>query len=159
MEFIARIEIIGINPYVSVPSEVLQQLFDQVGREKGPIPICGKLNGAIYSQTLVRYNGDWRLYINTSMLKNSPKRVGEKIRISVEFDPSDRSLEIHPRLAQALEANPDARLIFDRLTPSLQKEIVRYIANLKTEAAVDRNIGKAIGFLLGKERFIGRDNP
>jgi hypothetical protein len=38
-------------------------------------------------------------------------------------------------------------------------EIVRYLANLKTEKALDTNIDKAINFLLGKERFVGRDKP
>ncbi|WP_245545484.1 YdeI/OmpD-associated family protein [Fluviicola taffensis] len=47
--------------------------------------------------------------------------------------------------------------MFRGLTPSLQNEIVRYIANLKTEESVERNVIKAINFLLGKERFIGRD--
>ncbi|MCB0523292.1 MAG: YdeI/OmpD-associated family protein [Saprospiraceae bacterium] len=49
--------------------------------------------------------------------------------------------------------------IFDALPASRRKEIVRYIANLKTEESVERNVSRAIGFLLGKERFIGRDKP
>ena len=33
------------------------------------------------------------------------------------------------------------------------------IANLKTEKSVERNVTRAINFLLGKERFVGRDKP
>ena len=52
-----------------------------------------------------------------------------------------------------------AKKIFDQLAPSLQKEIVRYIHNLKTEESRDRNVEKAIQFLHGKQRWIGRDRP
>lgn len=158
-KFSAEIKIIGINPYVDVPEEILQALFKKAGRDKGPIPIHGSLNGKPYKQTLVKYAGAWRLYINTTMLENSPKRIGETIELTVAYDSSDRTIEPHPKLLQALEANPEAKEVFDHLSPSRRLEIVRYIASLKTEESIIRNISKAIGFLLGNERFVGRDKP
>ncbi|MBA4750969.1 MAG: hypothetical protein H2055_01895, partial [Sphingopyxis sp.] len=44
------------------------------------------------------------------------------------------------------------------LAPSLRKEILRYLANLKSDAARQRNIDRAIGVLSGaKARFLARD--
>ena len=60
-------------------------------------------------------------------------------------------------MEKALIKNKQAKDVFDGLAPHLQKEIIRYIANLKTEESIDRNVKKAVQFLLGKERFIGRD--
>jgi hypothetical protein len=157
--FTAHIEIIGINPFVFVPETILTDIFRQAGKDKGAIPIRGTINDLPYKQTLVRYSGDWRLYINTLMLKNSPKRIGERIELSIEFDPSDRKIQPHRKLVKALRENKQAKAIFDELTPSMQHEIVRYIDHLKTEESIDRNILKAIDFLLGKGRFIGRDKP
>ena len=57
---------------------------------KGKIPIKGAVNGVDYIQTLVKYSGEWRLYINTTMLKNSPKRIGEILDISIEVDHEER---------------------------------------------------------------------
>jgi hypothetical protein len=37
-EFEAAIEIIGINPYVFVPDHILEELFEQNGKDKGPSP-------------------------------------------------------------------------------------------------------------------------
>ncbi|TSJ47934.1 DUF1905 domain-containing protein [Fluviicola chungangensis] len=155
--FDAKIKIIGMNPFVFVPGPVLADLFREFGKDKGPVPVKGTVNGKPYQQTLVRYAGEWRLYINTKMLPKSPERIGEKIKIGIELDLSDRTIQPHPKLVQALKENAQANVIFESLAPSLQHEIVRYIANLKTEASVDRNVIKAIDFLLGKERFIGRD--
>ncbi len=157
--FNAEIEIIGINPFVFVPEKILASIFKQAGKDKGKIPVRGTINQLPYKQTLVKYSGDWRLYINTLILKNSPKRIGESINLTIEFDPSDRTIKPHPKFLKTLHKNKRAKMIFKKLSPSLRHEIARYIANLKTEQSVDRNITKAIVFLLGKGRFIGRDKP
>jgi hypothetical protein len=158
-KFKAEIEIIGINPFVFVPEKILVEIFKQAGKDKGKIPIRGTVNNLPYKQTLIKYSGDWRLYINTLMLKNSPKRIGETIELTIEFDPSDRTIQPHPRFVKALNKNKQAKAVFNNLRPSTRLEIVRYISNLKTEESIDRNVIKAIDFLLGKGRFVGREKP
>jgi hypothetical protein len=159
MKFTAEIRIIGINPYVQVPEKILQNIFRKSGKSKGAIPIKGRVNGRFYQQTLIRYLGEWRLYINTTMLHDSPRRIGEIIKISAEYDPETRVVIPHPDFMKALKKNKEARIVFDSLSASRRLEIVRYIKNLKTEKALEANILRAIHFLLGKERFIGRDKP
>ena len=159
MLFTAKIDIIGINPFVFVPEKILGKIFEQAGTNKGAIPVSGTINGLPYQQTLVRYSGHWRLYINTKMLKDSPKRIGETVAITIELDTADRSIKPNPKLVKALKKEPRAKKVFDSLPPSRQKEIVRYISFLKTEESIDRNIQRAIDFFLGKGRFIGRDKP
>lgn len=154
--FHATLEIIGINPYVQLPEPILTEIFNQAGKNKGHIPVSGTVNKLPYQQTLLRYSGLWRLYINTLMLKNSPKRIGEIIAVTISFDPSDRTIQPHPELMAALARNLDAKAKFDALSPSMQKEMVRYISSLKTVESRNRNIEKAISFLLGKSPFIGK---
>ena len=158
-KFNAELKIIVGNPFVFLPSIILNKIFHQANKNKGPIPVRGTINGKNYQQTLVKYSGAWRLYVNMKMLRNSPKRIGEKIEVEIEFDPSDRRIELHTKLIEALANNNEANDVFERLSPSKQKEIVRYISNLKTEESVERNVLRAINFLLGKERFVGRDKP
>ncbi len=157
--FKANLDIIGINPFVFLPEEVLAALLAQVGQHKGKVPIKGTVNGKPYRQTLVKYAGAWRLYINMAMLKDSPKRVGEEIAVGIEYDPEDRSIAMHPRLAAVLAETPAAKAVFQQLSPSRQHEIVRYIAHLKSEESVEKNVAKAIAFLLGQGRFAGREMP
>lgn len=159
LKFNADIEIIGINPYVFVPEEILLEIFRQAAKNKGHIPVNGTVNEKPYRQTLVKYSGHWRLYINTSMLKNSPKRVGETIEVSIRFDPESREIEAPQAFLKALNANTDASTVFNRLPASRKFEIVRYLARIKTEKVLEYNIARAINFLQGKERFVGRENP
>src|SRR5690242_5256017 len=101
MKFSAEVKIIIGNPYVTVPEKILFQIFHNAGKDKGPVPVVGRLNGAPYKQTLVRYHGDWRLYLNGVMLKSAgvwktgthiSSTVGEKVEVEVEFDPDSRTI-------------------------------------------------------------------
>jgi hypothetical protein len=155
--FTAKIQIIGVNPYVLLPSAVLDELFTQAGKNKGPIPIKGTLNGKKFTQTLVKYSGKWRLYLNTPMRKAAGIDVGDTAKVKVEYDPAPRVLTMHPKLVRALDENKKAKAAFEKLAPYRQKEIVRYIGFLKAEESVNKNVEKVIRHLLGKERFAGRD--
>lgn len=155
--FRAELEIVDGNPFVSLPDGVLAEIFRAAGREKSPIPVRGTVNGRPYEQTLMKFRGAWRLYVNMQMLDDSPRHVGEMLDLEVAHDPNDRTIEPPPKLAAALDKHAQAREVFESLAPSRQKEIMRYISSLKTEAAIDRNVDRAIVFLLGDERFVGRD--
>jgi hypothetical protein len=155
-KFSAHIDIIGINPFVLLPDKVLAFICKQAGREKSPIRVRGSINGEPYRQTLVRHKGVWRLYINGVMLRNSPKRIGEKIVVEIEFNPEERKEKPHPRLMKALRENKAAAATWEKLTPSRRWEIVRYIGSLKTEESISRNIDRAILHLTGKGKFVGR---
>ncbi len=157
--FKATLDIIVGNPFVYLPDEVLEGIFKEVNRRNGHIPVKGTINGKAFAQTLVKYSGAYRLYINMIMLKDSPRRIGEKIEVEIEVDYSDRTISTHPKLIKALAENKKANDVFESLSPSRQKEIVRYISKLKTEESVDRNVVRAIDFLLGKCSFVGRKKP
>jgi uncharacterized protein YdeI (YjbR/CyaY-like superfamily) len=65
---------------------------------------------------------------------------------------------MHPAFAAGLESRPDIKGRWEALAPSLQKEVLRYLANLKSDAAKTRNVERAIRVLGGaKERFMARD--
>jgi hypothetical protein len=157
--FSATIELIGVNPYVLVPEAVLEEIFGQAGKRTGPIPVQFTIDGHAFSQTLVKYSGHWRLYLNGPMRQAAGKQVGAAAVFTLRYDPASREVALHPKLAQALAAQPAAQPVFANLPASRRLEIVRYIARLKSEESVDRNVERAIRFLLGQERFIGRDKP
>lgn len=154
--FTATLEIIGINPFVFVPEEILNTIFEKSGRNKSPIPVKGTVNGKEFKQNLMKYLGEWRLYVNLIMLKNSPKRIGEIIEVVLEYDDSDRSISIHPQLEKAIKESSLATENFGKLIPSRKHELIRYINNLKTEASIHRNIEKIIRHLHGETDFFGK---
>lgn len=152
-----KIKIIGVNPWVGVPEKILNELFRQTGKTKGAIPVKGKLNGKNFIQHLVKYQGKWRLYLNGMMRKAAGIDVGDTAKVEIEFDAAPRIIPMHPKLKTALKKNKIATAVFEKLSPSRRKEIVRYINHLKTKESVERNIAKVISHLNGKEKFAGRE--
>jgi len=158
-KFTAKIEIIGINPFVFLPEKVLQNIFKEAEKNKGKIPVKMKIEGHQFIQTLIKYSGHWRLYLNTPMRKMAKKEVGDFAKFEIAFDKEERKITIHPKFQTALNNDPKAKEVFEKLRPSLQLEIVRYFSFLKQEETVEKNVTKAISFLLGKGKFVGRENP
>lgn len=148
--FTAKIYKLGINPAVDPPEEVLSALFESAGKEKGPIPVRGKIDGAEFTQTLVKFQGGWRLYVNGEMMKASGTKVGDEIAVEIEFDPRPRDVPMPVRLRDALKFDKKAKIAFAELPPSRQKEIFRYINSLRTEESIARNIEKILQQLKGR---------
>jgi uncharacterized protein YdeI (YjbR/CyaY-like superfamily) len=92
------------------------------------------------------------------MRKAAGKDVGDTIGIQIDFDPKLRTTPMHPKLKKAFKENPTAKKVFEKLSPSRQKEILRYINFLKAEESVDKNVQRAISHLAGRQSFVGRKN-
>ena len=155
--FSAKIQIIGVNPYVLLPSTLLKYIFQKAGKDKGAIPVQLKIDGKNYIQNLVKYSGKWRLYLNTPMRKAAGKDVGDTIVIKIDFDSKPRITPMHPKLKLAFKENPTVKKAFEKLSPSRRKEILRYINFLKSEESVNKNILRAIAHLTNSKPFIGRE--
>lgn len=158
--FSAKVDIIIGNPFVYVPEKILNDIFAAAGKDKGPVPVKGKLNGAAYKQTLVRYEGEWRLYLNGIMLKNAGFKfksgeintlVGEKVDVEIEWDKASRKLPMNPDLTKALAKDAKARDAYEALAPYRKHEILRYLGFLKSQEKIDLNIGRIIKHLRGEE--------
>jgi hypothetical protein len=141
---------VGINPCVIPPEEVVQHILKHAKKRSGPIPVRGTINGAQYIQTLMKFQGHWRLYINGPMLKAAKLKVNDVASITIEHDPSDRTVLPHPEFSKVLGRDPRAIAAFNALPPSRQKEINRYLNNLKTDSIRIKNIGKVMDHLTGK---------
>lgn len=150
-KFTETIYKIGVNPVVDPPNDDLLVIFKQAGRSTGPIPVCGRLNGADFIQTLVRYQGAWRFYINGPMLKASGLKVGDTANVEIEFDPRARETPMPKKLAAALKKDKTARAEFEKLAPSRKKEILRYLGFLKSEESLERNIERVLAHLRGEK--------
>ena len=150
--FLAEVRIIGVNPYVLLPEAVLSALFVAAKKEKGTIPVKGKINGHPFMQTLVKYSGDWRLYINGVMKKAAKVDVGDVVTMEISYDAKPRLEPMHTSFEYALKKNPQAKKVFDSFSPSRKKEINRYLNNMKTKESLLKNIEKVMQYLTGDKK-------
>jgi len=162
MEFEAEIERKGINPFVLVSAERAQAIMP--GWKK-PMPVLVRVNGkperAWRVNMMPAGDGSFFLYLDGIVRKQAGADVGSAVTVSVTFDADYRGGPQHemlPAFSAGLEQNREASARWESLTPSLQKEVLRYLANLKSDAARIRNVELALSVLGGaKGRFMARD--
>jgi len=113
----AKIQIIGVNPYVLLSADLLKYIFEKAGKDKGAIPVKLRIGGENFIQNLVKYSGKWRLYLNGPMRKAAAKDVGDIIEIKIDYDAKERTTPMHPKLRKAFNGNKQAKAAFDKLSP------------------------------------------
>lgn len=147
--FKAKIYKVGINLVVEVPHRITKTMQPK----KGYIPVNGTIDGHPFQQTLCPVkNSPYRLYVNGLMLKGSGTGLGRTAKFVIEQDFSEKSREdsvVTPAFKRRL-TSAGVWKTFSELTPSRQKEIVRYLHYLKSEEAKERNLVKIINSLKDK---------
>lgn len=162
LTFRARIRITGINPYIPVSAARARRIRADWRK---PMPVLVQVNGqpepAWAINMMPAGDGSFRLYLDAVVRKASGTGVGDMVEVAIAFDDHYRSGPQHemlPALSSGLDENPVAKGRWESLPPSLRKEVLRYLANLKSDEARQRNVERAIRILNGaKERFLARD--
>lgn len=162
LQFVQVIEIRDGNPYVLVTEQLAQQLRPDWRR---PMPVMIQINSKPrkpwHINMIPTGKGSFYLYLHGDVRKASDTKVGDSVTVTVEFDTAYHNgpLTTPPTwFIDTLKTNTTARLNWENLPPSRQKEVVRYFTDLKTEAARERNLKKVIAVLSGDEgRFMARD--
>ena len=78
------------------------------------------------------------------MRAQSGVAAGDEVDVELELDTAPREVELHPEFARALDAEPDARRVFDGLSFSQQRWFAEPIGTAKTEETRQRRIAKAL---------------
>lgn len=161
LTFRAPIQIRGINPYVAVSAARAVRLKPDW---RGPMPVRVQINAK--PETPWRINmmpardGGFFLYLHETVRKDSATKVGDVVRVALDFDEDYRGGPADPMprwFKTALNRKSAAKKGWTALPPSRQKEILRYFARLKSEAARARNLEKALHVLAGgRARFMAR---
>ncbi len=139
LRFRAPIKIRGINPYVLVTAEQAAQLKPDWRR---PMPVRIRVNGKPDTPWRINLmpvgNGSFYLYLHGQVRKESGTGVGDFVSMAVEFDGQYKGGPADPMprwFADGLRKDPAARHGWERLPPSRQKQIIRYLVRLKSSQA------------------------
>jgi hypothetical protein len=162
LTFSAVIQIFQANPYIYISPARAKKIKSDW---KKPLPVTVRINGkpddAWHINMMPIGKGDFYLYLHGDVRNAAGKDVGDKVIVEVAFDATYKSGPVHampPAFRAALKKNRAAQKAWDALIPSRQKEILRYLAMLKSKEAIARNIEKAMQVLSGKGgRFMARD--
>lgn len=161
LAFRATIRITGVNPYVHVSAARASAL--RKGWRK-PMPVLVRVNGHPVKapwriNMMPKGNRAFYLYLHGHVRNASGTKVGDRVSVEVQFDAAYRPgpMPMPPWFRAPLSKNAAAKAAWQALVPSRQKEILRYLAHLKSPEARARNIERALRVLSGeKERYMAR---
>jgi uncharacterized protein YdeI (YjbR/CyaY-like superfamily) len=107
--------------------------------------VRGYFNGTPVRATLVPVGGGrHRLYINAEMRKRAKVDTGDKIQLVLEEDTEPRIISVPVELTDALDADVEAKALWDQLPKSEKNEILAYLNWIKRPETLRRNIDKLI---------------
>lgn len=158
----AVVEQQGQNPLVRIDAATARHIR---GEWRRAMPVLVRVNGesttAWHTNMMPAGDGSYLLYLHHEMRKAASVSVGDVVIIDVIFDAAYRNGPLHalPSWFEGpLATSPTASVNWQRLSPSRQKEVLRYFAGLKSDEAKDRNLERVMRVLEGaNERFMGRD--
>lgn len=113
------------------------------------LPAAKRFMGKLTSRADLPPDNELAVWIAEAMSLNE-----RGIKLAPRKSERPKLVEVPPAFAEALEANPAAKAVFDAKPPSFQKEYNIWIGDAKTDATRSKRIEEALAWIAeGKGRF------
>ena len=143
MRFRTQIELGGKTATgMEVPEDVVQRL----GSHKRPA-VKVTINGHSYRSTVARMGGRFLLPLSAENRESAGVAAGDLVDVDIELDTAPREVQVPDDLQAALNGDPDAKRIFERLSYSHRKEHVRALESAKKPETRERRLQKTLTML------------
>jgi uncharacterized protein YdeI (YjbR/CyaY-like superfamily) len=122
--------------------------------ERNRLRVKGEIEGFAFRTSLFAFSGGGGhfLLVNRTMQAGAKSRVGSKVRIRLEPDMEERPALIPVELAGAMKGDRSLRRWFDELSPSMRREIGKWVSEPKSaESRLKRAEKMAERLLLAME--------
>ena len=138
-----RPEGVGTWTYLDIPFDIAVEFGS-----KGQVKVKGTINGQHF-RSLAMPHGDGTHYmvVNKSLREAIGAKQGNIVKVVMEADKEVRKVAVPADLADALEANPGAKVVFERYSYSHQKEYIKWVEDAKKIETRQRRISKVIEML------------
>jgi Bacteriocin-protection, YdeI or OmpD-Associated/Domain of unknown function (DUF1905) len=131
---------------LEVPPEVVESL----GQGKRP-RVTITINGHSWRSRVAIMRGRYLLGLSNANRQAAGVVTGDEVEVELEFDPDPRVVVEPTDFARALDADPIARMAYDRLPDGRRQEHVRAIDSAKKPETRIRRIEKALATLRNSE--------
>jgi len=127
---------------IRIPDEIVEGL----GAGKRP-PIRVTINGYTYRSTVAVMGGDYMVGVNADNRAGAGVAGGDQVDVDIALDTAPREVAVPADFAAALDAEPDARRTFDKLSNSNKGWHTGQIEGAKTDETRQRRITRSIDAL------------
>lgn len=124
---------------IEIPAEIVEKF----GAGKRP-PVRVTINGYTYRSTVAVLGGAYMVGVSAENRVGAGVAGGDEVDVEIELDAAPREVSLPADFAAALDAEPEARRTFDRLSNSNKGWHVSSIEGAKTAETRQRRIAKSI---------------
>ena len=115
------------------------------GLEAGRRPaVRVTINGFTYRSTIAVMGGVYMVGVSAENRAGAHVAGGDEVDVDIELDTAPREVTLPPDFAAALDAEPEARHTFDKLSNSNKGWHVSSIEGAKTDETRQRRIAKSV---------------
>jgi hypothetical protein len=143
----------------SVPGHVgaLRPPFDVVETfgTKGRVPVCGTINGYPFRSSLSNMGEGHCMPLNKALREAARVKEGDVVRVVMQRDGEERTVEPPPQLKKALAKSKTAQANWEKMSFTNKKEIARSITEAKQEETRTRRLAKAMDILRSGKKWTG----
>jgi len=100
-----------------------------------------------YRSSIARMGGEYWLGLSAERRMAAGVRPGDVVELDIELDRQERTMDVPPDFALALEREPAAQAFFDGLSYSLKRYHVEQVTGAKTDATRERRIARSVEML------------
>jgi uncharacterized protein DUF1905/bacteriocin resistance YdeI/OmpD-like protein len=136
--------------WMNAPFDV-PQLFGTRAR----VPVRGTINGFPFRSSLMPMGGCHGMAVNKAMRYGAGIKAGDTVRVVMERDDDQRSVEVPSALKKELSKNKTAQANWNKLSFTNQKEIALSISGAKQEDTRARRLAKAMDILKNGKKWTG----
>lgn len=110
-------------------------------------PVAVTIGGRTARLRLARMGSENMIGFSKAVRADLGLEVDQEIDAVIRVDAAERTVDVPPELAAALDADPAVRTAFDALSYTVRKEHARSVAEAKQEATRERRIAKIVDAL------------
>jgi len=125
-----------------IPPEVVEAL----GAGKRP-PVLVTIKGYTYRNTVAVYGGVYMIGVSAENRAPAKVKGGDEVEVDLELDTAPREVVVPPELEAALDADPAARVTFDKLSYSNKSWHTLQVTGTNNPETRSRRIEKSIAAL------------
>jgi bacteriocin resistance YdeI/OmpD-like protein/uncharacterized protein DUF1905 len=117
---------------------------DTVGEGAKRFPVVATVNGYTWRTSVARMRGEFMVGLNREVREGAGVQAGDTVTLELALDREPRTVEVPPALAEALDADPEAKAAFEGMAFTHRKEYARWIDEAKKAETRARRVTQAV---------------
>jgi hypothetical protein len=118
-----------------------------VGEGARRFPVVATVNGYTWRTSVAHMGGEFMVGLNKEVRTDAGVQAGDTVSLELKLDSEPRTVEVPPALADALDADPEAKTTFEGLAFTHRKEFARWIEEAKREETRARRVTQALDMI------------